>query len=111
MKKANILGTYYTIQERPRKEDKFLENADGYCDKTAKKIVIITKDDDNQLEDFEVYRKGILRHEVLHAFLFESGLHENMTHPQYGHDEEMLDWFAKQYPKIKKVYQKLEIEE
>lgn len=104
---VDILGTKYSIYELDKKDDKILENADGYCDKTTKKIVITVKSDDNQLEDFEVYRKGVLRHEILHAFLFESGLHENMTHPQYGHDEEMVDWFAKQYPKIDKVFKEL----
>lgn len=106
-KTVDVLGVKYSVYELSKKEDKFLENADGYCDKTTKKIVITTKGDDNQLEDFEVYRKGILRHELLHAFLFESGLHENMTHPQYGHDEEMIDWFAKLYPRISKAYKDL----
>lgn len=52
----------------------------------------------------------ILRHEIIHAFLFESGLGWNFEHHMWGHDETMIDWFAIQYPKIKKVYAQLGIE-
>jgi len=105
MKKVNILGTEYTIEEKSRTEDKFLENCDGYCDKTTKLIVICKKDDGNELNDFEVYRRKILRHEIVHAFLFESGLHENWEHKQFGHDETYVDWIAAQSPKLFKAFQ------
>jgi hypothetical protein len=98
--KIDVLGTKYTILELPKSKDKSLESCDGYCDKTSKKIVITTKDEACDLECFEVYRRKILRHEIIHAFLFESGLHENFRHPEWGHEETMIDWVAAQFPKL-----------
>lgn len=100
MIKIPVLGTEYKIYELSRTEDECLKDCDGYCDKTLKKIVISKKENDCNLGDFEVYRRKIMRHEIIHAFLFESGLHENFTH-DVGHDETYVDWIAVQYPKLK----------
>lgn len=102
----DVLGTEYTIEQRTKDTDPFLSRIDGYCDKTSKLIVITKKEKDCELANFEVYRKKILRHEIIHAFLFESGLHENWTH-EMGHDETYVDWIAVQFPKILKAFQKL----
>ncbi len=99
----NILGTLYTVEELTREEDPLLENMDGYCDKTKKRIVISTKSPDSDLGDWEVYRRKILRHEIIHAFLFESGLHECWEHG-FGHDETYVDWIAAQHPKLHAVF-------
>lgn len=107
-KKINILGTEYTISEKNREEDKNLNDADGYCDKTTKEI-IICKDMDGTLKDMEWFKNKVLKHEIIHAFLFESGLQENFEHPRYGHDETYVDWFAVQSPKIFNVYKELNI--
>lgn len=104
---VNILGTEYTIEERTESEDASLKEDDGYCDKTTKLIVITKKTDECDLGDFEVYRRKILRHEIVHAFLFESGLHENFTHPTHGHDELYVDWIAVQFPKMLEVFKKV----
>ena len=105
MKKVNILGTEYTITECDDKEDENLKNADGYCDKTTKVICITKKTLDSNLGDWEIYRKKILRHEIIHAFLFESGLHENFEHKSFGHEETTIDWIAVQFPKMQKVFE------
>ena len=97
--KIDILGTKYTIQKKSKAEDSFLNNCDGYCDKTSHLIVVATKEGDCELDNFEAYQKKCLRHEIIHAFLFESGLHENWTHNQ-GHDETYVDWIAAQFPKL-----------
>lgn len=98
-----ILGEKWEIEERTISEDEVLENCDGYCDKTVRLIVIGKKERNCNLSDFEAYRRKVMRHEIIHAFLFESGLHENFTHDM-GHDETYVDWFAVQFPKIKKVF-------
>lgn len=98
--KINVLGTEYTIRVLSATEDKFLDKCDGYCDKTTKQIVVKAKDDTNQLDNYDVYLKKIKRHEIIHAFLFESGLHENFKHDEWGHDETTIDWFAIQFPKL-----------
>jgi hypothetical protein len=105
--KVDVLGTQYTIEEKSKADDALLAECDGYCDKTSKKIVIITKGDDCELADFEVYRRKVLRHEIIHAFLFESGLHENWEHKPYGHDETYVDWIAVQFPKLMKAFKEI----
>ena len=98
--KIDVLGTKYTVQVLSVKEDSFLNTCDGYCDKTTKRIVVKAKDDGAELGNYEVYLKKVKRHEIIHAFLFESGLHENFKHDEWGHDETMIDWFAVQFPKL-----------
>lgn len=102
--KVDILGTIYTVTEATAAEDAYLKECDGYCDKTSKKIVIKEKDENNQLDDFKEYQKKVKRHEIIHAFLFESGLQENYHNEKWGHDEIMIDWFAIQFPKIQKAF-------
>ena len=98
--KIDVLGTEYDVSVLKRDEDKALQTCDGYCDKTSKKIVVKAEDEDNELEIYSVYLKKIMRHEIIHAFLFESGLHENYKKETWGHDETMVDWFAVQFPKL-----------
>lgn len=109
MKTVNILGTEYTIYERTEEEDVKLEENDGYCDSSAKEIVIlIYKDDIMNKRNMQHYKNQVLRHEIIHAFLAESGLDGNGHSPQnWEFNEEMVDWFAIQFPKIMKVYQEL----
>lgn len=109
MQKVNILGTEYAIEQLSRAEDKALNECDGYCDKTTKRIVVCTKEDDCDLGDFEQHRKKTMRHEIIHAFHFESGLAENLENKPYGFSETLVDWFAIQSPKIFKVFQELDI--
>ena len=62
-------------------------------------------------EDFSFIQKKTLRHEIVHAFLTESGLFNNTYNVDAGwsKNEEMVDWFAIQSPKIFKVYSELGI--
>ena len=54
--------------------------------------------------------KKQLRHEIVHAFLSESGLQANYEHyKQFGHEEPIVDWFAIQSTKIFKVFKELDI--
>lgn len=104
--KIKILGTKYTIEEHIRCEDENLRDCDGYCDKSIKLIVIAKKTAECEISDYEEYKRKIMRHEIIHAFLFESGLHENFEHPHFGYDETFIDWVAVQYPKMLKVFKK-----
>lgn len=104
MKKINVLGTEYTLEIKTQAEDDFLDTCDGYCDKTSHSIVVTSKPADNELKDFEAYQKKCIRHEIIHAFLFESGLHENWSHKD-GHDETYVDWIAAQFPKLLKAFE------
>ena len=106
---VNILGTEYTVEELSKEQDNSLNECDGYCDKTTHRIVVCTKEDDCDLGDFSVHRNKVLRHEIIHAFHFESGIAENLENKQYGFSETLVDWFAIQSPKIFKVFQELDI--
>ena len=104
---VDILGSKWTVFITTSDKDPFLKTRDGYADKTSRKIVVCDKESDCELEDFVVYRNKVLRHEIIHAFLFESGLSECFEHTT-GHDETYLDWFASQFPKMLKVFTELD---
>lgn len=55
------------------------------------------------------YRKRLLRHEITHAFLNESGLQHCSSVPMgaWARHEEMVDWIAIQFPKIMKAFQEV----
>ncbi|WP_105176862.1 hypothetical protein [Clostridium cagae] len=100
--KVNILGTEWTIEVRKRTEYEGLEKCDAYCDNSIKLIVIEEfQEDANTLKNLDVYRKQLLRHEMIHAFLHESGLAECST---WATNEEMVDYFAKQFDKLAKTF-------
>ena len=102
---VNILGSEWKIEYRDPFEDKYLQSdTDGYCDPSAKLIVVIKERNDNQLIDFKSYQKQCLRHEIIHAFMFESGLSHDWEHKNYGQEETVVDWIAIQFPKIVKVF-------
>lgn len=113
MQKVNILGTEYTIHYRNEKDDKNLDGKfrDGYTDNSTHEIVICNKKEDCELGDYEHYKKTILRHELIHAFLYESGLDSSSGYVSgaWATNEEMVDWFAIQSPKIFETFQKLNI--
>lgn len=102
MDSVNILGTPYKFDFKKPNDDKSLKDCDGYCDKTTKEIVVIKCDNGNcNLHNPEWYERKVLRHEIVHAFLFESGLHENVN----WNDELLVDWIATQGLKIYKAWQ------
>ena len=104
LKKVSVLGTGYRIIEDNFNNDPLLKNSFGYTDYTSKKIVITDfRNEEIEIEDVAKYRKQVIRHELIHAFLCESGLHENCE----WHNEEMVDWFAIQAPKIFKTFQEV----
>ena len=53
--------------------------------------------------------KNTLRHELLHAYLAESGLAANAlsSYTAWAENEEMVDWFAIQSPKIFKTFKEV----
>ena len=98
--KIDILGTEYEVVH----EDFDDKDVDGYCDYTSKRIVV-RKDNTNDVEDFDYLMKKQLRHEIIHAFMAESGLQANWQHQnQFGHDETTVDWIAIQFPKMFKAF-------
>lgn len=103
--KINVLGTEYAIIVEEFSDS----DTDGYCDYTNREIHL-RSDNTNNVGDFDRLQRKQLRHEIIHAFLAESGLQSNFQHcDRFGHDETMVDWFAIQYHKIGAVYKQLGI--
>ena len=99
-RKINILGSEWTIKEQSETENKLLKNCDGYCDWTTKEIVI-EREINGELSDMQRYINKVTRHEIIHAFLCESGLLECSGEAEaWAANEEMVDWFARQGSKI-----------
>lgn len=117
-RKINILGTEYRIETHKVSEDSYLEDnkLSGYCGEDGKLIVIADTSEEKYFlgmdeKEQETYWKKTLRHEIMHAFLNESGLSDcsNQYDGAWAKNEEMVDWFAIQSPKIFKVYSELDI--
>ena len=95
MAKVKVLGTTYTV-----KEDKSLNNtsSDGLC-KTYDKVILhrpvegMLSVGDCDLSK-EARLREVIRHELVHAFFEEAGLFD------YCADERLVDWIAKQFPKM-----------
>lgn len=111
-----ILGTEYTIEKKMYSEEPEFEkrHIDGYCDGQLKRIVYCDmstyKGFENESSNYiRACEKVTLRHEIVHAFLNESGLMENtaVCSEGWSQNEEMVDWIAIQFPKILAVYQQL----
>lgn len=115
-RKINILGTEYMIETHKVSEDSYLKENKlaGYCGEEEKLIVVADMSEEKYFTGMdekaqEAYRKRVLRHEIMHAFLNESGLSDssNRFDGAWAKNEEMVDWFAIQSPKIYDVYLKL----
>lgn len=103
---VHILGTEYKILIIEEDDYRFNREADGWCDTQAKEILLFNfKQDPDSVKDLVAYQKKVLRHEIVHAFLYESGLWQNSYGSKcWAQNEEMVDWIAIQEPKINKAF-------
>lgn len=102
---VNILGSEYKIIKSDMVQHPKLERASGYCDFNIHTIVVdeFKNPDQDATEDMEAYKNKVLRHELVHAFLRESGLSTN----SWADNEEIVDWIAIQAPKIFKSFKEV----
>lgn len=100
-RKIKVLDDEYQIKLVDRMPEGF-EDSDAITDPIGKIITMNGK---------SLCPNQTLRHEIIHAFLFASGLGFNFEHRSIGHEETIIDWYALQYPKIKKLYRELDIED
>ena len=91
---VNILGTTYEIEKLDEKDSYMLKNnADAYVDCIEKKI-FLHKDD--------VMINTSLRHELIHAFMYEAGI-------EFGyqfHNEDVVNYIATIFSKFEEAFQK-----
>ena len=100
--RIKILGETWTI-----KEERLPDEIDAQTEYTKRRIVF-----DPKMKKYpKTEYNRTIRHEIIHAFQFESGLGFNVEHKPIGVEETFVDWYALQYPKIKKIYEKLDVEE
>lgn len=111
--KIDILGTEYEIfKDISFDKDPCLEDRFAYIDYNERKIVIgdlktLKGWKDSTDKAIERQNKESLRHEIVHGFLRESGLTASSLQYDAGWagNEEMVDWFAMQAPKIYKTFE------
>ena len=105
--KVKILGTEYEVIKDAEEEDyPQLKKCDGFTDFSIKRIVVANFDkDESSVDDIDWYKKKVLRHELVHAFIHESGLAENCD---WARNEELTDWIAIQFEKILGVFIELQ---
>lgn len=106
--KVNVLGTEYIVTRFNNCNDPRTKDCDGFCDETTKEIFVETYEAEcgnpGSKARLDVQSKKVLRHEIVHAFMFESGLAENSF---WAQNEELIDWIAMQGPKIWKAWQEV----
>lgn len=112
--KIDILGTEYKVVQGSQTTFPELADVDGYIDTSTKTIVVDDMksiiNEKGMKKNLEEHKKAIMRHEVIHAFLFESGLAENSNASDaWAVNEEMVDWLAIQAPKIFSTFNKMNI--
>lgn len=90
----NIFGQPYSVRIGKRGEmPPCLKDKSGYCDRSIHEIGIREIRNSPQfgdMQDLAARMKETLRHEIVHAALFESGLIDNRN---YDH-EEIADWLS-----------------
>lgn len=111
--KVDVLGTEYSIEFRKQSDDPTLKDRDGYFDHSVRVLVVddMTEhtNDPYAVRDLINYRKQVLRHEIVHAFLFESGLYgSSKNSDNWAVNEEMVDWIALQAPKLLQAFKQAE---
>lgn len=113
---VNILGAEYAVIVKKYDEDEVFgrRSIDGYCDSWTKQIVVCDMSihkgwEHDPPETIAAAQKEILRHEIVHAFLSESGLDDSAIAVDcaWAKNEEMVDWIALQGPKIWKAWQEV----
>lgn len=103
---VKILGTEYSVVESTEDFDENLKDKDGYCDTSAKICAVeaMKERKPGMKMNLSVYKNAVKRHEIIHAFLYESGL-ECCT--DWAQNEEMIDWMAIQFPKMLEVFKEV----
>lgn len=113
---VNILGTEYSVTVKKYDEDEVFKRRSicGYCDSWTKQIVVCDMStykgwEYDLPETIATAQKETLRHEIVHAFLDESGLGDssNAVDCAWSKNEEMVDWIAIQGPKILRAWQEV----
>ena len=107
---VHILGTEYKILIIDESDYRYSKDVEGWCDTQAKEIILYNlKQNSDSVRDLVAFQNKVLRHEIVHAFLYESGLWQSSCVINgWAQNEEMVDWIAIQEPKINKAFKEAE---
>lgn len=97
--KVNILGSEWTVRSATEAEEPRLENKNGFTDWTTR-LICLEREPQGDIGSMETYMNKVIRHELIHAFMDESGFGDCFEHKDFGQEETVVDWFAYQMPKI-----------
>ena len=100
---VDILGQKYIVRLIPKSGDERFEKlkCDGFCDYSTREIIMWNMtQEENDVGNLKTSIHHILYHELVHAFMFESGLGSDWEHKEYGQEETTVDWIAWQAEKI-----------
>lgn len=115
--KITILGQEYTIVQDTPKNNPKLEDNYAYVEPYAKKIVVdktidvsigVPSGRPDAIENIDGFINKVYRHEIIHAFFTESGIDYNLSKDE---EDFLVDWIAKQFPKMKKIFAELGVED
>lgn len=110
--KITVLGQEYKIILDTPETNPKLADVHGYMEPYSKKIVIdrttLDQHDVKSAENIEARVRQTYRHEIVHAFFEESSLTYKFN---YEDEEFLVNWIAAQFPKMKKIFEELEVSE
>lgn len=110
--KISVLGTEYRLLKGSVEAYPNLKEANAYTDLYSKKIILDekfgTKEDGFKSSNPESAKRKLYRHEVIHAFISESGFGYNLSEDD---EESLVNWIAEQFPKMKTVFDAMGVSE
>lgn len=101
-KKIKVLDVNYTLILDSSQTNEIYDSSLGYCEEAIHEIGIDTFSSPVGTLQFN----RVLRHELTHAFLAESGLADSS---EWATNEEMVDWIARMFPRMEKIFKELKI--
>ena len=107
-KRINILGSSWLIKSVTKEEDPRFKDGKsaGLCDHSVREILIEdVPNSEYTIRDPLQNIRHVLRHEIVHAFLFESGVYgDSLPANEWAMNEEMVDFFAHHHEKMHEAF-------
>lgn len=107
-RKVNICGVDWTIRIVPADDDRLKNSieANGVCESYTKEVFVrdyTEQNDPKQYLNIEMYVKKVIRHELIHAFFFET------AHQSIYEDETITETLAQTLPKLAKIMEEADL--
>ncbi len=113
---VSILGTRYRIEVKEFTPQSIFskQNCYGLCNNYTKIIFLcdLTTHPDYDYYDHAsklIIAKKIARHEILHAYFYEAGMTYDTCPAPWHTNEECVEWFAINSPKIFRTFNRLHL--